>query len=78
LQGSTGDIRAQPLETLDGQAAVLQDVSEGLDLTVRKPVLFDEHIPADGLLAALPDLGKLSGQSFVEVFNPAGPGRNIR
>jgi len=72
LQRPTIDLGTQLLEILDGQAAVLQDVAEGLGLAVRKSVRFDEHVPTNSLLAALPHLGKLGGQPLDEVFQPTG------
>ena len=48
-------------EFLDGQAAVLQNVAEGPGLATRKAEFLDEHVPAAGLLPALPDLCKLTG-----------------
>lgn len=51
---------------------MLQNVSKGLGLAIRKVVRLDEHISAYDLLPALPDLGKLSGQPLDEVFQPVG------
>ena len=72
LQRPAVDIGTQALEILDGQAAVLQDVSEGHGLAVRKAVFLDENIPADGSLPTVFDLGKLCAQTFNKILQPTG------
>jgi hypothetical protein len=59
------------LEILNGHGAAFHDVTEGLGLAARKSVLVDDRIPADGLLTALLDLGKLRGQPLDEVLQPS-------
>lgn len=68
LQSPTVDLGAQVFKILYGQISVLLDVADGLGLTARKSMLFDEYVPSDGLFATVSDLGKLGCQTFDEVF----------
>lgn len=72
LQRPPVDFWIQALEVLDGQAAVLKDVSEGFFLAILKAVLLDDHVPADGLFSSLFDLGKLRIQAIDKILQPAG------
>lgn len=49
------------------------DEVEALGLAARKPVCFDEHVPADGLFTVFPELGKPVRHPLNETFEPACP-----
>jgi hypothetical protein len=66
------DVRAKALKVLDGQATVLQDVLDGLCLSIRKTVLLDQDIALYGQLPTLFDFGQLGGQALDKILQPSG------
>ena len=72
LQTAAVDGRAERLEILDGQLAVLNEVAQRLGLAVVQAVLLDQHVAADDLLAAFAHFDHLGFQAGDEVIEPAG------
>jgi hypothetical protein len=72
LQAAAVDGRAECIEILDGQLAVLNEVAECLSLALIQGVPFHQHVAADDLLAAFAQLDHLGFQAGDEVIEPAG------
>ena len=68
LKSSAVDLWTLALEVLDCQTAVLQHVLDGLRLSTRKAVPFDQNIAPNRQFPTLFDLGQLGGQALDEVL----------